>query len=64
MFRLLLPLPLFLPAHIDARHAFSRDYDSRNIDTLEGEVVEVFYKNPHAHYYVEVTGEDGANAMR
>jgi polyisoprenoid-binding protein YceI len=42
-----------------AHHAFAADYTADLTGTIEGEVVEVFYQNPHARYYVEVTNEDG-----
>ncbi len=42
-----------------AHHAFAADYEKDNIGAIEGEVIEVFYKNPHARYYVEVDGENG-----
>jgi polyisoprenoid-binding protein YceI len=51
---------LLLQANIaSAHHAFAVDYDAGQIGTIEGKVVDVFYKNPHARYYVEVSGEDG-----
>jgi len=39
-----------------AHHAFAADYEKGNEGTLSGVVTEVVYKNPHARYYVEVTG--------
>jgi polyisoprenoid-binding protein YceI len=46
-----------------AHHAFAADYSADLTGTIEGEVVEVFYQNPHAHYYVEVTAEDGSKQV-
>jgi polyisoprenoid-binding protein YceI len=59
-FSLLMFLPLLAPLSASAHHAFAADYDAKDIGTLEGEVIEIFYKNPHAHYYLEVTGDDGS----
>ena len=51
---------LLLHSNIAAsHHAFAVDYTPDLTGTIEGEVVEVFYQNPHARYYVEVTTEDG-----
>jgi hypothetical protein len=44
-----------------AHHAFSADYEAGNEGTIEGVVLEVIYRNPHARYYLEVTNSDGTN---
>ncbi len=41
-----------------AHHSFSADF-STETGTIEGEVVQVFYRNPHVHYYLNVTNADG-----
>ena len=46
-----------------AHHAFSANYDLENKGTIEGVVEEVYWANPHVHYYVSVTGEDGAKVL-
>ena len=46
-----------------SHHAFAADYTPDLTGTIEGEVVEVFYQNPHARYYVEVTTEDGSTEI-
>jgi len=43
-----------------AHHAYSADFDPDKYGTVSGEVVEVFYVNPHAQYIMRVTAEDGA----
>jgi hypothetical protein len=43
-----------------AHHAITLNYDPRVTGVVEGEVVEVFWANPHVHYYLNVTEEDGA----
>jgi len=35
-------------------HAISATYDEDAIGTIQGVVVEVFWANPHVHYYLEV----------
>ena len=46
-----------LPAF--AHHAFSADYEAGNEGEIEGTVIEVIYRNPHARYYLEVSIADG-----
>ena len=41
-------------------HAISASYDEDSIGTIEGVVVEVFWANPHVHYYMEVVNDAGA----
>lgn len=41
-------------------HAISLNYDPERTGTIEGEVAEVFWANPHVHYYLTVTGDDGS----
>lgn len=41
-----------------AHHSFFAEFSSE-WGEIEGEVVEVFYKNPHAHFYVKVINEAG-----
>jgi hypothetical protein len=48
-----------LPA--SAHHAFSADYEAGHEGTIEGTVIEVIYRNPHARYYLEVTNAEGAS---
>ncbi len=61
MRQLLLTLLLTL-AYIQnaaAHHAFAADYEAGNEGVIEGRITEVIYRNPHARYYIEVTGDDG-----
>jgi hypothetical protein len=41
-------------------HASNLDYDADSVGTIAGVVEDVFWSNPHIHYYVTVTREDGA----
>jgi len=43
----------------EAHHAFAANYDMDNVGTVEGVVEEVVWANPHVHYYLLVTLEDG-----
>lgn len=47
-----------LPIATSAHHAFSANYDVDKIGTVEGVVEEVFWANPHVHYYIRVTTGD------
>ena len=46
-----------------AHHAFSANYDINSPGTIQGVVEEVFWANPHVHFYVRVTTEDGAEEL-
>lgn len=46
-----------------AHHAISLDYDAERTGTIEGVVDEVFWANPHVHYYLTVAGEDGSTEV-
>ncbi len=50
-------LSFFLPITAPAHHAFSANYDLTKIGTVEGVVEEVFWANPHVHYYLRVRTE-------
>ena len=43
-----------------AHHSFSEEFDTSKPVTLEGVVTRINWENPHVHYYVDVTGLDGA----
>ena len=46
-----------LPA--SAHHSFAAEYDSTKKIELKGVVTKFEWTNPHAHFYVDVTGPDG-----
>ena len=50
-------------APASAHHAFAADYEPGNEGQVEGVITEVIYKNPHARYYLEVTGIDGEKEL-
>ncbi len=43
---------------VAAHHSFSVDFSSET-GTIEGEVVQVFYRNPHVNFYIKTTNADG-----
>ena len=45
-----------------AHHAYDANY-IRETGSIEGVVVEVFWGNPHVHYYLEVTNDDGSTTL-
>ena len=49
--------------HAEAHHAFAANYDMDNVGTVEGVVEEVVWANPHVHYYLLVTLEDGTTEL-
>ena len=46
-----------------AHHAFAANYDMDNVGTVEGVVEEVVWANPHVHFYIQVTNEDGTTEL-
>jgi len=49
-------LGIFLPASLTAHHSFV-DYDTDDVVELEGELIEVRWRNPHPSFSVAVQGE-------
>ena len=43
-------------------HAYDANY-VRDTGSIEGVVVEVFWANPHVHYYLEVTNDGGGTTI-
>ena len=52
-------LTLSGPAPVIAHHSFAAEFLPDETGTISGIVTQVWFKNPHARYYVEVTGDDG-----
>ena len=52
-------LGLGLGAPASSHHSFLAQYDEDTSFRIEGVVTEVWYQNPHARVYVEVTTDDG-----
>ena len=46
-----------------AHHAFAANYEMGNTGTVVGVVEEVVWANPHVHYYIQVTNEDGSTDL-
>ena len=44
---------------VSAHHSFAAEYDANAKVEFDGVVTKVEWTNPHAHYYVSVTGPDG-----
>ena len=42
-----------------AHHSYAAEFDRDSPMTIEGEVVEVWFKSPHVRYYIKVTDEEG-----
>lgn len=56
----LLPLVAWLVAPtVDAHHSFAAEFLADQTLTVEGTVTEVWFRNPHVRYYIEVVDEDG-----
>ena len=48
---------------VQGHHAISATYDEDSLGTIEGVVVDVFWANPHVHYYMEVVNDAGATEL-
>lgn len=48
---------------LTAHHSFAAEFDYDLTGTIEGEVVEVLYVNPHARYFIEVTDDAGNRVL-
>ena len=44
-------------------HASNLDYDQSRIGTIEGVVEDIFWSNPHIHFYLTVTNADGGSEI-
>ena len=59
----LFSLPLAGMNCAEAHHAFAANYEMDDVGTVEGIVEEVVWANPHVHYYIQVTREDGTTEL-
>ena len=50
---------VFAPVVSQAHHSFAAEFLADEWVTIEGEVTQVWFKNPHVRYYVDVTDENG-----
>ena len=50
-------LPLMQSSH--AHHSFAAEFTADDPTTIEGVVTEIWFRNPHARYYIDVTMENG-----
>ncbi len=47
----------------EAHHSFAAEFDYDRTGTLEGEVIEVLYVNPHTRYFLSITADDGTETI-
>ena len=52
-----------LPTAAFAHHAFSANYEANKSGDVEGIVEEVFWGNPHVHFYLRVAKADGSEEL-
>jgi hypothetical protein len=48
---------------VSAHHSFAAEFSYEESGTITGKVVEVLYVNPHARYFIAVSGEDGKEIL-
>jgi len=44
-------------------HAFVANFEEGNIGSVEGQVEEIFWANPHVHFYIQVESENGSREL-
>jgi hypothetical protein len=47
-----------LGTKVAAHHAFSSEYDEKNVMTITGTISRVEWTNPHARFFLDVVNED------
>ena len=47
------------PGDSFAHHSYAAEFDRDSPMTIEGEVVEVWFRSPHVRYYIKVTDDEG-----
>ena len=47
-----------LGTKVAAHHAFSSEYDEKNVMTITGTISKVEWTNPHARFFLDVVNED------
>lgn len=52
-------LALLINAPADAHHSFAAAYNLEAPISIVGKVVDVRLTNPHSHFFLELTGDDG-----
>lgn len=57
--RLIVLLLALAFAEARAHHSYAAEFDRDAPMTIEGEVVEVWFRSPHVRYYIKVTDDDG-----
>ena len=54
----ILILYLFTHGIVYGHHSFAVEFTAERTITIKGKVTEVWFRNPHVRYYVEVTNEN------
>ena len=52
-------LTTILAGPVTAHHSFAAEFLADETLTIEGTVKEVWFRNPHVRYYIEVTDDNG-----
>ena len=54
---------LLLMSPARAHHSFAAEFDYDLMGSIDGEIIEVLFVNPHARYFVAVTDETGQQVV-
>ena len=60
---LLTTLALLLVGVANAHHSFAAEFLADETAIFHGVVTEVWFKNPHVRYYIEIMNEDGSKEI-
>jgi hypothetical protein len=52
-------LLLFIQGSAHGHHSFAVEFTAEETAVIKGVVAEVWFKNPHVRYYIDVTNSDG-----
>lgn len=50
---------LLLSANVESHHSFAAEFTAEATATITGTVTEVWFRNPHVRYYIDVERENG-----
>lgn len=55
-------IAILAAASASAHHSFAAAYNLENAISIKGKIVDVRLTNPHSHFFLDVTNEDGTTA--
>jgi hypothetical protein len=56
---MLIVVALVPAANLEAHHSFAAEFLEDQTRTIEGVVTEIWFRNPHVRYYIDIVNDDG-----